>query len=219
MSRMKEARIAGWKEQLKGGTCDVLRVGATSDGGETLCVQFHPKGWGLPLTVDFGDSDLEPFMADTPWCKVLETPVRTEGFFLGHPIGIGLEYCGGNAIVKVSECSRGAAVSREPFAEFKVPVQGKAGKEYLYAASVATYDEDGDTLTSHCAPFRSAGDAVKWVKTDWNEQVSAARVGKKMTKAQERELASDLERDGFAELSCPEYWPLWHVWKIVRAEA
>lgn len=90
-------------------------------------------------------------------------------------------------------------------------------KEILFAASVATFDEDCGELTSHCAPFRTAKDAVSWVKTDWNDQAEVSE-GKTMVSAQEKKLLADLDKDGFADLESPAEWPAWHKWKIVRTE-
>lgn len=90
-------------------------------------------------------------------------------------------------------------------------------KNFIYAASVATYDEASGELTSFCAPCRTAKDAVAWVKTDWNDQAAASE-GKKMTSAQEKKLLAELEKNGFADLESPAEWPAWHVWKIVRKE-
>lgn len=224
---VKGSIYASTNAQIKNGTCSVVRVPVTSDGGESLVVQFFPKGWAYPVTVDFGESDLPPFIAGTPVRKILENPVETYAWFIGKQYKVVLRHVRGKARVDVHETFTenvvsGVGVVKKPFATFEVavsrPGETGGGKEFLFAASVATYDGDSGDLTSFCAPFRTAKDAVAWVKTDWNEQAGACG-GKKMTPAQEKKLLADLDKDGFADLESPAKWCLWHQWKIVRSEA
>lgn len=218
--------FASTNSQIKNGTCSVTRIPVTSDGGESLMVQFFPKGWTYPVTVDFGDSDIPPFIAETPMNKILENPVETDTWFIGKQYKVVLRYVKGKVRVEVHETFTenvvsGVGVVKKPFATFDVtvtrPGEKEGGKEFLFAASVATYDEDCGELTSFCAPFRTAKDAVAWVKTDWNDQAKECK-GKRMTSAQEKELLADLDKDGFADLESPGEWSMWHKWKIVRKE-
>ena len=65
------------------GTCEVTRVEGAMEGTETLCIQFFPYSWKYPVTVDLGDTDLEPFAPGTPWKEILKSAVETEFSFLG----------------------------------------------------------------------------------------------------------------------------------------
>ena len=63
---------------LRMGTCEVTRVEGAMEGTETLCIQLFPYSWKYPVTVDLGDTDLEPFAPGTPWKEILKSAVETE---------------------------------------------------------------------------------------------------------------------------------------------
>ena len=93
----------------------------------------------------------------------------------------------------------------------------KTEKTVLYAASVASFDEDNGELTAYCCPCLTAEDAVEWVRTDWNDQANLWN-GKKFTKAQAKKLLAELKDNGYADLDGPAEWGVWHRWRIESKE-
>lgn len=221
---------------LRMGTCEVTRVEGAMEGTETLCIQLFPYSWKYPVTVDLGDTDLEPFAPGTPWKEILKSAVETEFSFLGKTFHVclrcakypdfgseGVELALHTTFTK--NVKSGIGVTAKPFAVWSIEAWNDPGKtekaetkQFVYAVSVASYYEDSGELTSHCAAFDTPEKAADWFETDWNEQAGFYG-GRKLTKkAKAGFLASLKGKDGVAEAASPDGWGPWFQWKGVRNE-
>lgn len=221
---------------LRRGTCEVTRVEDPTEGTETLCVQLFPYGCKYPVTVDLGDTDLEPFAPGTPWKEILKNAVETEFPFLGKTFHLCLRCTRypdfGSEGVELAlyttfteNVVSGIGVNRAPFAIWSIEAWNDPGKkenaerkQYVYAVSVASFYEDSGELTTHCATAATPERAADWFETDWNDQ-AALYGGRKLTrKAKKAFLAALKDKTGVAEASSPDTWGAWFKWKGIRAE-
>lgn len=215
---------------LRMGTCEVTRVEGATEGTETLCVRFFPYSCKYPVTVNLGDTDLEPFAPGTPWKEILKNAVETEFSFLGKTFHVclrcakypdfgseGVELALHTTFTK--NVVSGIGVTRKPFAIWSIEAWKK--KPYVYAVSVASFYENSGELTTHCAAFSTPEKAADWFETDWNDQ-SAYYGGRKLTKkAKKAFLAAlkDEKKDCIAEAESPATWgDCWFRWKGIRTE-
>ena len=159
----------------------------------------------------------------------MKNPVDSKFMWLGktYRAGIRLDR-DGTAVVTVHESLSARSFRKQPFASFRVAldgaVAGNAGKkQHVYAVSVASfYGNDGE-LTTHCAAFSTPEEAADWFETDWNWQGRfTGKDGKKLTKkAKKAFLAAltDEKKDCIAEAESPADWgDCWFKWKGVRTE-
>lgn len=224
---------------LRKGTCDVTRVEGPTEGTETLCVQLFPDGCNYPVTVDLGDTDLEPFAPGTPWKEILKNAVETDFSFLGQTFHLCL-HCTkypdfGSEGVELAlhttftrNVKSGIGVTKKPFAVWSIDAWNDSGKtekaekkQYVYAVSVASFYENDGALTSHCDAFATPEEAADWFEYDWNWQAGCYN-GKKLTKKAKKAFISalkDEKKDFIAEAESPADWgDCWFKWKGVRTE-
>ena len=218
-------------EWLRKGTCEVTRVEGPTEGTETLCVQLFPEGWDYTITVDLGDTDLEPFAPGTPWKEILKNAVEAEFSFLGHTFHLCLHCTKDPEGVELAlhttfkkNVKSGIGVTRKPFAVWSID-SGKTEKvekkQYVYAVSVASFYENDGELTSHCNAFSTPEKAADWFETDWNCQADCYH-GKKLSKKAKKaflDALKDETKDCIAEAESPAGWgDDWFKWKGVRTE-
>jgi hypothetical protein len=209
---------------LRDGTCEVTRVEGPTEGTETLCVQLFPDEWNYSITVNLGDTGLEPFAPGTPWEEILKQPVDSKFKWLGknYKVSIRLDR-EGTAVVELRESLSSRSFRKTPFASFRVALAGAVPVKpevpgAVYAVSVASYYEDNGTLTTHCAVFSTPEKAADWFETDWNDQAGYYGGRKLAKKAKKAFLDSLKGKDGVAEASGPDEWGAWFKWKGVRTE-
>jgi hypothetical protein len=224
---------------LRMGTCEVTRVEGAMEGTETLCIQLFPYSWKYPVTVDLGDTDLEPFAPGTPWKEILKSAVETEFSFLGKTFHVclrcakypdfgseGVELALHTTFTK--NVKSGIGVATKPFAVWSIEAWNDPGKtekaetkQHVYAVSVASFYENSGELTTHCAAFATPEKAADWFETDWNDQATYYG-GRKLTKKARKAFLASLtdEKHGcIAEAESPATWgDCWFKWKGVRTE-
>ena len=95
----------------------------------------------------------------------------------------------------------------------------KKSPTITYVVSVASYYEDNNELTSHCAAFFTPEEALDWFETDWNEQALMYGQGEELTKEMKADFISLLTGEsGVAEVNSPSDWGVKFQWKGVREE-
>jgi hypothetical protein len=224
---------------LRMGTCEVTRVKGAMEGTETLYIQLFPYSCKDPVTIDLGEIGLEPFAPGTPWKEILKSAVETEFSFLGKTFHVclrcakypdfgseGVELALHTTFTK--NVVSGIGITRKPFAVWSIEAWNDPGKtekaetkQHVYAVSVASFYEAEGELTSHCAAFRTPGEAADWFEEDWNYQADCYG-GRKLSKKAKKAFLDALEdekHDCIAEAESPDSWGgCRFVWKGVRTE-